>query len=172
MKQDRWVSISVPATLHLCNFSRSGTLYNSHLYMRVCYTLQVARTARIVAVLGIKTKRQERQPAYFVPEFLQQHCGKRIIPVPVYFPEATSILGEPVVRDLKEIREHVDILDVFRPPDALDEALVRDITGMNPKPKVVWLQVGIRNETFEKSIMGAGIDLVVDACLKVEARDL
>lgn len=129
----------------------------------------MARHARVVAVLGIKTKKQERQPAYFVPEYLQQHCGKRIIPVPVYFPEATQILGEPVVRNLKDIREQVDILDVFRPPAALDNDLAKDIIGMNPRPKVVWLQVGIRNSDFEKNIILSGIDLVVDACLKVEA---
>ena len=144
--------------------------YIPYMNLVISLSLQVARNAMIVAVLGIKTKKQERQPAYFVPEFLQQQCGKRIIPVPVYFPEATSILGEPVFRDLKDIREQVDILDVFRPPAALDQALVRDITGMNPRPKVVWLQVGIRNEDFEKHIMMSGIDLVVDACLKVEAN--
>lgn len=135
----------------------------------VPYGIQVARAARVVAVLGIKTEKQARQPAFFVPEFLQQQCQKRIIPVPVYFPDATTILGEHVVRDLKEIREQVDILDIFRPSAALDYRLMQDILDMNPRPKIVWLQVGIRNEHFEKSILEAGIDLVVDKCLKVEA---
>jgi predicted CoA-binding protein len=148
------------------DFSRQGNVFHS---IHILFAVQVARHARVVAVLGIKTKKQERQPAYFVPEYLQEQCGKRIIPVPVYFPEATHILGEPVVRNLKDIREQVDILDVFRPPAALDNDLAKDIVAMNPRPKVVWLQVGIRNDDFEKKIILSGIDLVVDACLKVEA---
>lgn len=131
----------------------------------------MARAANVVAVLGIKTHRQASQPAYFVPEFLQQHCQKRIIPVPVYFPEVTTILGEPVIRDLKAIREQVDILDVFRPSSQLDDTLLHDILDMRPRPKVVWLQVGIRHEDFERNILRNGIDLVVDRCLKVEANN-
>lgn len=123
----------------------------------------------MVAVLGIKTSKQAQQPAYFVPEFLQQRCGKRIIPVPVYFPEISCILGEPVVRNIKDIREQVDILDVFRPPGVLNDELLQDILDMKPRPKIVWLQVGIRNEAFEKKLVQHGMDIVVDKCLKTEA---
>ena len=132
--------------------------------------IRVASNAKVIAVLGIKTVAQASQPAYFVPEYLSKCPGVKIIPVPVYYPDVREILGEPVIRDLKQINTQVDILDVFRPPAALDDALLRDILSMDPRPVVVWLQKGIRNESFEKSLLDNGIDLVVDRCLKVDKQ--
>ena len=62
----------------------------------------VLRAANRVAVLGIKTERQSSQPAFYVPEFLQR-VGLKIVPVPVYYPEVTEILGEPVYRSVAEV---------------------------------------------------------------------
>lgn len=93
-------------------------------------------------MLGIKTASKASQPAYFVPEYLQS-TGMKIIPVPVYFPEAKSILGEPVIRDLKMIKDKVDILDIFRPSAVLKHHL-EEILLMNPRPTCIWLQSGIR----------------------------
>jgi uncharacterized protein len=128
--------------------------------------LQIAGNAKTVAVLGIKTDAKASQPAYFVPEFLQS-TGARIIPVPVFFPEAKEILGEPVVRDLKQIKEKVDILDIFRRPEDLNQHL-DDILAMDPRPEVVWLQSGISNREFEQKLAENGITVVVSRCLKVD----
>lgn len=98
--------------------------------------------ARNVAVLGIKPEIKASQPSFFVPEYLQS-TGVKIIPVPQYFPEVTEILGEPVLRDLKNIKLFVDILDIFRPPEALMSHL-DDILKMDPRPGCIWLQTGIR----------------------------
>ena len=103
---------------------------------------QIAGKARTVAVLGIKPESKASQPAYFVPEFLQS-TGVEVIPVPVYFPEVKEILGKPVIRDLKKIKQQVDILDIFSRPEDLQPHL-DDILAMDPKPSVVWLQSGIR----------------------------
>jgi uncharacterized protein len=128
--------------------------------------VQIADAAKTVAVLGIKTQAQAGQPAYFVPEFLQS-TGVQIIPVPTYYPQVTEILGQPVVRDLKAIRQSVDVLDVFRRPSDL-EGHVDDILSMDPRPTSVWLQSGISNPQFEQKMADAGINVVVSRCMKVD----
>lgn len=127
---------------------------------------QIARHAKTVAVLGIKPIEKASQPAYFVPQYLQE-TGIKIIPVPIYFPDATEILGEPVVRDVKAIRQPIDILDIFRRPEDLPQHL-DDILAMQPRPPVVWLQSGISNPGFEQQLAEHGVDVVVSRCLKVD----
>src|SRR5215216_2078818 len=72
----------------------------------------LSRTRRI-AVLGIKTEAQSYQPAFYVPKYMAS-AGFEIIPVPVYYPEATEILGQRVYRTLSEIPGEVDLVNVFR----------------------------------------------------------
>jgi predicted CoA-binding protein len=127
--------------------------------------VRLAGAARVVAVLGIKPESHASQPAHFVPSFLAER-GVEVVPVPVYFPTVTEILGRPVVRDLKEIRRSVDVLDVFRRPADLASHL-SDILAMEPRPNCVWMQTGIRDAAFETAIAAAGIPLVVDRCLMV-----
>jgi len=122
--------------------------------------------SRSVAVLGIKTEQAADQPAHYVP-LAVQGAGYRVIPVPVYYPEATVILGQPVFRSLAEIGEPIDILDVFRRAKDL-AAHVSDI--VSAKPACVWLQSGIRDAAFTKTMVEAGIDVVEDRCLMVEVR--
>ena len=119
-----------------------------------------------IAVLGIKTEAQAGQPAYFVPEYAQ-HAGYEIVPVPVYYPEATSILGQRVYRKVADIPGEVDIVNVFRRPADVT-AHVDDILAK--KPKAVWLQAGIRNDAAAEQWARAGIDVVQDRCLMVELR--
>ena len=68
---------------------------------------------RTIAVLGIKTEAQVGQPAFYVPSYLQ-NAGFEIIPVPVYYPKATRILGQQVFRRLVDIPIDVDLVNVFR----------------------------------------------------------
>src|ERR1700759_5571600 len=67
---------------------------------------------RRIAVLGIKTEAQADQPAFYVPDYLLR-AGFEIIPVPVYYPEVTEILGRQVYRRLIEISGEIDLVDVF-----------------------------------------------------------
>lgn len=127
---------------------------------------QIAGRAKTVAVLGIKPESKASQPAHFVPEFLKS-TGIDIIPVPVFFPEVTEILGKPVVRDLKAIKRQIDILDVFRRGEDLPQHL-DDILAMDPRPDVVWLQSGISNPDFEMKLAEEGITVVPSRCLKVD----
>jgi predicted CoA-binding protein len=127
---------------------------------------RIAAAARRVAVLGIKTEQQADQPAFYVPEYLQQ-AGVEVIPVPVYYPEAREILGQQVYRRVAEVPGEVDILDVFRRPDDLPPHL-EDVLAK--RPRLVWLQSGIRHPGFAQSLTEAGIDVVQDRCLMVEHR--
>lgn len=127
--------------------------------------LQVARESKRVAVLGIKTEAQQGQPAYDVPRALQQ-TGMEILPVPVYYPEVTHILGQPVVRSVADVPgPPVDIVDVFRRPQDIPQH-VDDLIAS--RPRVVWFQRGIRNEEAADRLVDAGIDVIQDRCLIVE----
>jgi hypothetical protein len=111
-----------------------------------------------IAVLGIKTDAQADQPSVYVPHYMQG-AGFEIVPVPVYYPDATMILGEKVYRKLTDIPGDVDMVDVFRRPN--------DITGhiddiLAKKPKSVWFQSGIRNDNAAETFAKAGIKVVQD----------
>lgn len=111
-----------------------------------------------IAVLGIKTDAQADQPSVYVPKYMQD-AGFEIVPVPVYYPEVTTILGEKVYRKLVDIPGDFDMVDVFRRPN--------DVTGhvddiLASKPKSVWLQLGIRNDAAAEIFAKAGIKVVQD----------
>jgi predicted CoA-binding protein len=127
---------------------------------------RIVRGTKRVAVLGIKTAEVSEQAAFYVPEYLQKR-GVEIVPIPVYYPEATEILGQPVYRRCAEVPGKVDILDVFRRPRDID-AHVPDILAMKEKPGCVWFQLGIRNDKAAEALARAGILVVQDRCLKVE----
>lgn len=119
-----------------------------------------------VAVLGIKTDADPDQPAWYVPEYVQR-SGMKIIPVPVYFPDATTILGETVYRTVSEIPGAVDLVNVFRRPKDIPPH-VDDILAQHPM--AVWFQLGIREDESAQRLARAGIDVVQDRCLLVELR--
>ncbi len=123
---------------------------------------------KTIAVLGIKTEMQAGQPALYVPSYMQS-AGFKIIPVPVYYPDVTEILGEKVYRKLIDIREDVDMVNVFRRsqdiPAHLDDILAK-------KPKSVWIQLGISHNEVAKELAQAGIKVVQDRCLMVDHRRL
>lgn len=123
---------------------------------------------KIVAVLGIKTEKQAGQPAFYVPQYLAS-AGLDIIPVPVYYPEVTEILGRPVYRKLIDIPDAVDIVNVFRRPQDIPPH-VDDI--LSKMPKAVWFQSGIRHNEAAQVLARAGIQIVQDRCLMVDYRSL
>jgi uncharacterized protein len=109
-------------------------------------------------VLGIKTEAQSDQPSVYVPLYMQR-AGYEIVPVPVYYPEATEILGEKVYRRLADIPGDIDMVDVFRRPHDIDQH-VEDILAK--KPSSVWFQLGIRNDTAAEVLAKAGIKVIQD----------
>lgn len=123
---------------------------------------------KTIAVLGIKTEAQSNQPAFYVPRYLAS-AGFEVIPVPVYYPQVTEILGQPVYRKLVDVPNEVDLVNVFRRsedvPAHLDDILAK-------KPKAVWMQSGISHEAVAKTLAQAGIKVVQNRCLMVEHRYL
>ena len=121
---------------------------------------------RRVAVLGMKTEAQQFQPAFYVPRYLVS-AGLEVVPVPVYYPEVTHILGLRVYRKLSDVPGEVDMVDVFRRaqdiPPHLEDILAK-------RPRSVWFQSGIRNDEAAERLARAGIKVVQDRCLMVEHR--
>ena len=126
---------------------------------------RVLAQTRRVAVLGIKTP-ESRQAAFYVPEYAQR-AGMTIVPVPVYYPEVTEILGERVYRRVADVPGEVDLVNIFRRPRDVPPH-VEDILAK--RPKAVWMQSGIRNEEAAEAFARAGIDVVQDRCLLVELK--
>lgn len=124
----------------------------------------LVQNMRRVAVLGIKTEAQSEQPAFYVPKYLAS-MGLDVIPVPVYFPEATEILGRKVYRRVQDVQGPIDVVNVFRRPEHL-ELHVEDILAK--APRAVWLQLGISHPQVAQRLAEAGIYVVQNRCLLVE----
>jgi predicted CoA-binding protein len=127
---------------------------------------ELLNATRTIAVLGIKTEAQSGEPAFYVPKYLQR-AGFQIIPVPVYYPEVTRILDEPVFRRLADIPIDIDLVNVFRRSQDVPPH-VEDILAK--MPKAVWLQSGIRNDAAAETLAKAGIKVIQDRCLMVDHR--
>jgi len=129
---------------------------------------ELLKSARRVAVLGIKTEAQSGQPAFYVPAALQK-MGLAIVPVPVYFPAVQEILGEKVYRKVSDVPGDIDIVDVFRRSADVAQHLP-DLLAK--RPRAVWLQAGIRDDRTAESLARSGILVVQDRCLMVDYRSL
>lgn len=124
-------------------------------------------SSRRIAVLGIKPESRSHKPAHTVPRFLQAR-GYEIIPVPVYYPDVITILGQPIYRRLVDIPGPIDLVNVFRKPEDVPPH-VPDIIAKNPR--AVWLQLGIRNDEAARQLAEAGILVVQDRCTAMEHRE-
>jgi predicted CoA-binding protein len=125
---------------------------------------RVLRDTKTIAVLGIKPESHADQPAHYVPAHMAA-AGYDVIPVPVYFPDATEILGKQVFRRLADVGRPIDMVNVFRRPNDIPPH-VDDILAA--KPKSVWLQLGIRHDAVAQRLAEAGILVIQDRCLMVE----
>lgn len=123
---------------------------------------------RRIAVLGIKIESQAEQPAFYIPKFLLER-GYDVVPVPVYFPNVTTILGRKVYRRIADIPvpPPIDLVNVFRRPQDLAQHLDDLLVA---KPRAVWLQQQIRDDAFAEKLAEAGITVVQDRCLMVDLR--
>ena len=129
---------------------------------------ELLRETKRIAVLGIKPESRSSQPAFYVPKYMQQ-SGCEIVPVPVYYPDVTEILGQRVYRDLREVPGEIDMVNVFRRDVDIPKHVEEIIAA---KPKSVWIQLGIRNDEAAEAFAKAGIKVVQDLCLMVEHRAL
>ena len=120
-----------------------------------------------VAVLGIH--REPEKAAYYVPEYLHDE-GYRVIGVNPMFRDEV-LFGEKVRSSLAEISEPIDIVDVFRRAEQIPEHIA-DILAMKPRPRVVWFQLGIKNDDAAKVLEEAGITVVQNRCTLADHQRL
>lgn len=126
------------------------------------------KNTKRIAVVGIKTEAQSFQPAFYVPQYMK-NAGFEIVPVPVYYPEATEILGAKVYRKLIDVPGEIDLVNVFRRSADVPKHTA-DILAK--KPKAVWMQSGIYNDETARELAQNGIKVVQNLCLMVEHRAL
>jgi uncharacterized protein len=119
----------------------------------------ILAASRTIAIVGLSANWY--RPSYFVAKYLQDH-GYRIIPVN---PSYREVLGQTCYPSVSAIPGPVDIVDCFRKPGEIvpiaQEAVAKDA-------KVLWMQLGIRNDAAAKIAADAGLDVVMDRCVKIE----
>ena len=122
---------------------------------------RILRESRVVAMVGLSA--DWFRPSYFAAKYLQEH-GYRVIPVnPRY--AGKQVLGETCYRSLREIPCKVDVVDVFRRTE--DVAPIAD-DALAIGAKVLWQQIGVKNEASAAKAQAAGLDAVMDRCMKIE----
>ncbi len=131
------------------------------------HAAEILKSVRVVAVVGAHA--QTMRAAHYVPAYLASQ-GYRILPVNPDF-AGQELFGEKVVARLEDIDERVDLVNVFRRSDAVIDH-VDEVLAMQPRPRVVWLQSGIRNDEAAGRWAEAGLDVVQDRCTLADHRRL
>jgi predicted CoA-binding protein len=120
---------------------------------------RILRESKVIAVVGLSA--DWYRPSFFAAKYMQEH-GYRIIPVN---PKYAEILGEKCYKSLRDIPGKVDMVDVFRKtqdvPPIAEEAIAIGA-------KILWQQLGVRNEEAAARARQAGLDAVMDRCVKIE----
>jgi len=127
--------------------------------------LALLETSRTIAVVGMKD--DESEDAYRVPLYMQRH-GYRILPVN---PKLDRVLGERATHSLADVSLPVDLVNLFRAPDNIPRH-VEEILAMQPRPRAVWMQLGIVHGASAARLRAEGIQVVQDRCIMVEHRRL
>lgn len=120
---------------------------------------ELLENVKTIAIVGIS--RDVSKPSNYVAKYLKD-AGYKIIPVN---PRYDEVLGERCYRDLTEIKEPVDIVDIFIPSEKVLPVVYEAI---KIKPKCIWLQLGIRNEEAKKIVEEHNIKFEMDRCIKIE----
>ena len=124
---------------------------------------KIYKESKTIAVVGVSDN--PKRPSYDVAKYLQSQ-GFKIIPVN---PALKELFGEKSYPDLLSVPEPVDVVDVFRHPDAVPEIVEQAIAK---KAKVVWLQPGAENMQAAERAMEAGLEVIMGVCMMREHRAL
>jgi predicted CoA-binding protein len=120
---------------------------------------RILKECRVLAVVGLSA--QWHRPSHFAAKYMLEH-GYRVIPVN---PQYREVLGQKCYASLREIPEKVDLVDVFR-KTAEVLPVARDAVAIGAR--VFWQQLGVRNEEAAALVQAAGMDSVMDRCVKIE----
>ncbi len=127
------------------------------------YIRGILNTAKTIAMVGASAK--ENRPSYFAFKYLLER-GYRMIPVNPG-QAGQQILGQTIYARLADIPEPVDIVDIFRAsPYAL--AVVQEALTLKPRPQVIWMQLGVRNDEAAALAEANGVKVVMNRCPKIE----
>ena len=120
---------------------------------------RILAKCRTLAVVGLSA--QWHRPSFFAAKYMQDH-GYRIVPVN---PRYDVVLGEKCHASLRDIRERVDLVDCFRRSEEIP-AIAEDAIAIGAK--VLWMQLGVANQEAAKRASDAGLDVVMNRCVKIE----
>jgi uncharacterized protein len=127
------------------------------------YIRGILNTVKTIAMVGVSANTS--RPSYFAFKYLLEH-GYRMVPVnPVL--AGRELLGQKAYANLRDIPEPVDMVDIFRAREhAL--AIVKEALEIKPRPRVVWMQLGVRDDAAAQLAEGAGLKVVMNRCPKIE----
>jgi predicted CoA-binding protein len=123
----------------------------------------ILNTVKSIAMVGISPK--DNRPSYFAFKYLLER-GYNMIPVNPG-QAGKEILGQKVYARLSDISEPVDMVDIFRASQHVP-AVVDEVLAMTPRPAVIWMQLGIRNDEAAAKAEAAGLKVVMNRCPKIE----
>jgi predicted CoA-binding protein len=127
------------------------------------YIRGILNTVKSIAMVGISPK--DNRPSYFAFKYLLER-GYRMIPVNPG-QAGKEILGQKVYARLSDVPEPVDMVDIFR-ASQYATPVVEDALQMNPRPRVIWMQLGVRNDEAAVKAEAAGMKVVMNRCPKIE----
>lgn len=131
--------------------------------------VRILKENKVIAVVGFH--RDTMKAAHYVPEYMNRQ-GYTVIPVnPSLAARGESFFGQKAVSTLAQIPVPVDVVEIFRRSDKVHDHLA-DILNMNPLPKVVWMQLGIRDDNVARELTARGIHVIQDRCMLSDHRAL
>ena len=127
------------------------------------YIRGILNTVKTIAMVGASEK--ENRPSYFAFKYLLEH-GYHMIPVnPGHAGE--TMLGQKIYAQLSDIREPIDMVDIFRASQYV-LPIVQEVLSLKPRPQVIWMQLGIRNDEAAALAEANGMKVVMNRCPKIE----
>lgn len=120
---------------------------------------RILRESKTIAMVGLSANWY--RPSFFAAKYLQDH-GYRVIPVT---PQYEEVLGEKCYPRLEDVPEPVDVVDCFR---RVEEIPALTQSAIDIGAKVLWMQLGIVDETSAEKARAAGLEVVMDRCMKIE----
>lgn len=126
----------------------------------------ILRDTRVVAVVGASD--DPARPSNDVFAYLHRRSGYTLYPVN---PNVTEVAGVTAYPSLADLPQTPDMVDVFRRREDLPGVL-NEVLALDPLPKYLWLQLGLRDDDVERAARAAGITVVMDRCLKVDYASL
>jgi uncharacterized protein len=124
---------------------------------------QILSSVKSIAVVGASSN--DVRPSFFVARYLIDK-GYRVFPVNPSI-AGKSMLGQTVYGALNQIPEPIDMVDIFRSSDAMP-GVVAEALALSPRPKVIWMQLGVRNDVAAEEAEAAGLTVVMNRCPKIE----